>query len=183
METILRDTTPKTWWKFLPYLWGMETPKQTVQVRRLFWRFLPYLWGMETRKHLASEHACLSSYRTYEEWKRHRPISHVWPRHRSYRTYEEWKLRLFKRLAKWGFRFLPYLWGMETPLSIVYISNTNKSSYRTYEEWKLHYQWEDYKHLITFLPYLWGMETSPCLIQKVKCNFVLTVPMRNGNFV
>ena len=53
---------------FLPYLWGMETSSPGHQYKRTS-VFLPYLWGMETMKIRKLMKLCLSSYRTYEEWK------------------------------------------------------------------------------------------------------------------
>ena len=100
-----------------------------------------------------------SSYRTYEEWKQARnPISlpphpvltvpmrngnwtTQWKgRHlhfRSYRTYEEWKLNLFIALSQAFWKFLPYLWGMETSGTMNNLPTISQRSYRTYEEWKL----------------------------------------------
>jgi len=58
----------------------------------------------------------------------------------SYRTYEEWKPHYNHLLLLCKFKFLPYLWGMET--------------------FNVHFWIED---LFQFLPYLWGMETLRCL--------------------
>ncbi len=121
---------------------------------------------------------------------------------RSYRTYEEWKLDLCQELCvtrflvltvpmrngNFGFSgepggcnlvltvpmrngnlfifsgagrrdlFLPYLWGMETP-PLLLLSSPCFGSYRTYEEWKQGGK-------ITWWERI----------------YVLTVPMRNGNF-
>jgi len=82
---------------------------------------------------------------------------------RSYRTYEEWKLCT---RAQWKMilsEFLPYLWGMETSQNGLLFEaiGSNRSSYRTYEEWKLPTIYEATSYL----------------------SFVLTVPMRNGNFI
>ena len=105
------------------------------------------------------DHISYRSYRTYEEWKPYWDT--VLPQQviRSYRTYEEWK-RCENTGERWNnYRFLPYLWGMETSITETFIScaicvltvpmrNGNSvtpfplskdllSSYRTYEEWKL----------------------------------------------
>ena len=123
-------------------------------------RFLPYLWGMETR------------------WRR--------------RNFWTWR------------RFLPYLWGMET-WSYYVTPFTAESSYRTYEEWKQENRQQDLTNRLGsyrtyeewkprleerarevrrgFLPYLWGMETCVRLCTKRISTQVLTVPMRNGNFL
>ncbi len=79
-------------------------------------------------------------------------------RMRSYRTYEEWKRTWVDNLYR-KILFLPYLWGMETtdcghPQLLRCVC-----SYRTYEEWKLFV----YSYKLT------------------DKQFVLTVPMRNGN--
>jgi len=75
----------------------------------------------------------------------------------SYRTYEEWKLPKQKLCYHFWVPFLPYLWGMETPVFNP-LSFISKRSYRTYEEWKLVYSCMETLH-----------------------RSVLTVPMRNGN--
>ena len=119
----------------------------------------------------------------------------------SYRTYEEWKRTCFWWNRIWN-RFLPYLWGMETVLHTILQLINIHSSYRTYEEWKLQISPSNVQDLkvltvpmrngnslaITsaplttrpFLPYLWGMETRHFWYIK-RCGWVLTVPMRNGN--
>ncbi len=100
----------------------------------------------------------LSSYRTYEEWKLPEETNITMFENRSYRTYEEWKqyfnyLCLFNELR----------------------------SYRTYEEWKQETVIISFTHTLTFLPYLWGMETASPRTESDPLEYVLTVPMRNGN--
>ncbi len=78
--------------------------------------------------------------------------------------------------------FLPYLWGMETLHFSPTFQTHQAGSYRTYEEWKLRKLFYGQRSCYVFLPYLWGMET------KWTCGhawtiWVLTVPMRNGNFI
>jgi len=58
----------------------------------------------------------LCSYRTYEEWKRGTILVVLGSVSRSYRTYEEWKPCPRSGANSKGYRFLPYLWGMETEL-------------------------------------------------------------------
>jgi len=127
--------------------------------------------------------ASLGSYRTYEEWKLfshygggeapfcvltvpmrngNDPEGRRYPykKYGSYRTYEEWKLQqCFYRTRK-VFTFLPYLWGMETKEVRTRYSRSILGSYRTYEEWKRFF----------------NLPSSQSLL-------VLTVPMRNGNFL
>jgi len=91
---------------------------------------------METFQTLLALRALVSSYRTYEEWKR---VCQC----------------LLGIIVPW---FLPYLWGMETE-KCNGNGKLNECSYRTYEEWK---------H-----PYV--------ILNAAKQEFVLTVPMRNGN--
>jgi len=121
----------------------------------------------------------------------------------SYRTYEEWKLWSGISCHLALRKFLPYLWGMET-CNVWYCCCTLLTgSYRTYEEWKRKLVVAPGCPVSPFLPYLWGMETSEYLLDNpfVYCsyrtyeewkrsssrensftaNFVLTVPMRNGN--
>jgi len=125
--------------KFLPYLWGMETPLH-LHRNNLLATFLPYLWGMETWFLETWLCVCESSYRTYEEWK---PRISTWnsnAKHiRSYRTYEEWKLVPINRETLPSTTFLPYLWGMETHGTGGGRLIGTKGSYRTYEEWKRDY--------------------------------------------
>ena len=54
--------------------------------------------------------------------------------------------------------FLPYLWGMETPIHSTE-SLPPSRSYRTYEEWKPRLNSSFQNSKSGFLPYLWGMET------------------------
>ena len=77
---------------------------------------------------------------------------------RSYPTYEEWKPFNDWQTRKKIWKFLSYLWGMET-LQIHHNNRRVLSSYPTYEEWKL-------------------STSSPCLIFLF---IVLILPMRNGN--
>jgi len=102
----------------------------------------------------------MSSYRTYEEWKLRWFSKKYLPRTGSYRTYEEWKPKIKGIDISKGALFLPYLWGMETPLH------------------PLRWCWDR-----PFLPYLWGMETELGDDNQVTRPPVLTVPMRNGNEV
>ena len=145
--------------KFLPYLWGMETWECGWCHAPIF-KFLPYLWGMETaslQQHRIASYS--SSYRTYEEWK---------PRKNKKATWEKLVLTVpmrngnsyFLLCFSHVFRFLPYLWGMETIFP--YITRY---------------------HFFQFLPYLWGMETYTINYFFFTFFTVLTVPMRNGNVV
>ena len=123
----------------------------------------------------------LSSYRTYEEWKRIITDAEGRTFQSSYRTYEEWKPNAVWICRKWNWvltvpmrngnhqlnpspkpgppEFLPYLWGMETPVKQRREDIAQKSSYRTYEEWKLPIFMKCFYTVHQFLPYLWGMET------------------------
>ena len=77
---------------FLPYLWGMETRFSSP----LFSSFPPVLTVPMRNGNILTSHSLkridVSSYRTYEEWKRFRTETFL------------------GRVV----RFLPYLWGMET---------------------------------------------------------------------
>jgi len=75
METkLVFDDGNKKVFKFLPYLWGMETILKELP-SLLNVGFLPYLWGMETRPRVEiTQGKILGSYRTYEEWK----LDHEW---------------------------------------------------------------------------------------------------------
>jgi len=100
----------------------------------------------------------------------------------SYRTYEEWKRwRGRSKKGEWN-RFLPYLWGMETANNLegvfeffwvltVPMRNGNvakKVLFKTVmvvltvpmRNGNTPFLFFFCEHLLTFLPYLWGMETS-----------------------
>jgi len=98
--------------------------------------------------------------------------------------------------------FLPYLWGMETPLQYHQNFQDTVSSYRTYEEWKHNTASNiiiaskvltvpmrngnpfplflpSYSNLVLTVPMRNG-NSSPYRLDRVLSK-VLTVPMRNGN--
>jgi len=131
-----------------------------VKISHLFWnehKFLPYLWGMETCLTSKQDQTHPRSYRTYEEWKplKDGTISIVVTEFLPYLWGMETKPSAYEQNKK--VRFLPYLWGMETQDSHLHMKH-NQSSYRTYEEWK-----------------------PKNVLSTGKTNWVLTVPMRNGN--
>ena len=82
-------------WMFLSYLWGMETgPCYWSTLRYAVYSSYPTYWGMETRVVGMDVYwKNLSSYPTYEEWKRTYYPSLCSPSISpdSYPTYEEWK--------------------------------------------------------------------------------------------
>jgi len=157
----------------------METRKEVSCIITWFCWFLPYLWGMETWSKFRVFIAFLGSYRTYEEWK-HPKIP----------------VNLYISVL-----FLPYLWGMETNFDKLFF-HLFKRSYRTYEEWKLrnlsdvqaafessYRTYEEWKRRS-------GISTWKCNLSSYrtyeewkhrysdvhgKREWVLTVPMRNGN--
>jgi len=101
----------------------------------------------------------------------------------SYRTYEEWKLTSVVPVVEICLTFLPYLWGMETYCGGEWRKHGKKFlpylwGMETPSWWS---SWQQKQS--RFLPYLWGMETLHSTICKVNQSFVLTVPMRNGNYV
>jgi len=77
---------------------------------------------------------------------------------RSYPTYEEWK-PYKHRYFLIRFKFLSYLWGMETVVL---------TSFFIF-------------HFSQFLSYLWGMETDNVSLYTAATLWVLILPMRNGN--
>ena len=77
----------------------------------------------------------MSSYPTYEEWKRRIACGGQSGSAGSYPTYEEWKLSSSFIVLLRLYEFLSYLRGMETfcvPPSVL----SFMCSYPTYEEWK-----------------------------------------------
>ena len=115
---------------------------------------------METSLVMSSLSAlCVSSYRTYEEWKR-QALSSFKGRHKvltvpmrngniNGRKVSDWRRLVLtvpmrngnkaaqEKLEKEAGEFLPYLWGMETQGLNFCLPFVRFSSYRTYEEWKL----------------------------------------------
>jgi len=161
----------------------METQSCFRKVMSVF-VFLPYLWGMETRlaKHNRLRYV-IRSYRTYEEWKL---VSNSFsdvdtetvltvpmrngndtdcPRTLSLESVLTVPMRNGNTSRKWvschhHWRFLPYLWGMETSAPAEGTWDLFSRSYRTYEEWKHSSKCDGLYFGLQFLPYLWGMETA-----------------------
>jgi len=91
METKWEHGTPTLPQKFLPYLWGMETPHSEPPQKHHHRSYRTYEeWKPHDRDVLPNGQ--LSSYRTYEEWKRGTTDNLKESSPSSYRTYEEWKL-------------------------------------------------------------------------------------------
>jgi len=122
----------------------------------------------------------------------------------SYRTYEEWKRQKCTKNGNAWISFLPYLWGMETrsqsscvihyPLFLPYLWGMETCvfwvyrlwflcSYRTYEEWKRDNALRIFD--TSFRSYRTYEEWKRKHIQFgcAGAPSVLTVPMRNGNFL
>ncbi len=182
METSHTILLQEFYTRFLPYLWGMETrenhTKQSLKIRsyRTYEEWKPSKYidiilsgpvltvPMRNGNSLRAKRlgtGKLRSYRTYEEWKPESKPSISKILSSSYRTYEEWKLHIRRNELVRRFKFLPYLWGMETDLHIG-SEAFDVGSYRTYEEWKPRIVDDDELNRIMFLPYLWGMETHSC---------------------
>ena len=100
----------------------------------------------------------------------------------SYRTYEEWKRYWTPGIWKEFCWFLPYLWGMETTPFHRKCQYLFTSSYRTYEEWKRHLSifWWSSLRVLT-VPMRNGNHLNR---YRTRSSLrVLTVPMRNGNLL
>ena len=124
-------------YRFLSYLWGMETDSSIlIQQSLKNVLILPMRNGNSTSFSFSSRYF-ICSYPTYEEWKPKYSVNNRFP------------LKMF----------LSYLWGMETQLIQETYRYQQKSSYPTYEEWKLETATVSYNCWSTFLSYLWGMET------------------------
>jgi len=144
--------------KFLPYLWGMETPLQyqpyystssvlTVPMRngnsfQSFRRLLPRIvLTVPMRNGNSTYHRwCEGSKSVLTVPMRNgnsdEAFQYAIENIGSYRTYEEWKHWYRGPNNSVDSAFLPYLWGMETK---------QRRRGKHEESW--------------FLPYLWGMET------------------------
>ena len=145
-------------WKFLAYLWGIETrqaPYRGSGKRLVFsvpmrnwnastsrnskheFRFWTYLWAIETNK-------CKGIYHT-NKWF----LAYLWGIETEMNTM--WFRGCWKK-------FLAYLWGIETSLL--------RFSSPLYQE---------------FLAYLWGIETWQAHRSRHRHRHVFSVPMRNWN--
>ena len=167
---------------FLSYLWGMETIlRKTTFVISI--PFLSYLWGMETnRKRLLERYFVKVLILPMRNGNLLQLLPQPRERNCSYPTYEEWKLCQHTINNNVIYKFLSYLWGMET-ISEQEIILHQLSSYPTYEEWKptgTSIKMDSYRK---FLSYLWGMETNIYHTPLYKRIWVLILPMRNGNFI
>mgnify|MGYP007128598690 CR=1 FL=1 len=89
----------------------------------------------------------------------------------------------YLRFLSFPSSFLPYLWGMET---------FEHAQHGSRNPWFLPYLWgmetllvfcQLCRKFLWFLPYLWGMETLYMKEDIENMKIVLTVPMRNGNFI
>ena len=102
---------------FLSYLWGMETRFNFININLFIIVLILPMRNGNTFFIASCESLSFScSYPTYEEWKlRHPPLFFLLFL-RSYPTYEEWKQNNIISIFYYCFRFLSYLWGMETHL-------------------------------------------------------------------
>jgi len=144
---------------FLPYLWGMETESPLVCTVHVV-MFLPYLWGMETATNRPSKG---------RKWVLTVPM-------RNGNVYSEDELISRKLVLT-----VPMRNGNQYEQNVTVFSHY--SSYRTYEEWKRFHDgifWFDVPG--SYRTYeewklCWRSERTGEILK------VLTVPMRNGNFV
>jgi len=180
-KTMIRQATDIL---FLPYLWGMETYGGEIMRYRVIIVLTVPMRNGNCRTSSKQHRTRLScSYRTYEEWKLRDEdtawhcgttfLPYLWGMETCFWPFFKYLLffvltvpmrngNLLKRLGEACLcRFLPYLWGMETSIWKYTRKAWITSSYRTYEEWK--------RSLVSLL--------------FVGISSVLTVPMRNGNFL
>ena len=105
---------PLSHFKFLPYLWGIET-ERNYQTRSYWTQFLPYLWGIETFINTFYFFVCFLF------------LPYLW----GIETELSWHNSFNKT---W---FLPYLWGIETGVPFHSKKERCLNFYPTYEELKL----------------------------------------------
>jgi len=146
--------------KFLPYLWGMETPLH-LHRNNLLATFLPYLWGMETGLF-------------FFLWEAHREVLTVPMRNGNGQFIRDYR-------KKYSVLTVPMRNGNVSGLAAIFVIRA--CSYRTYEEWKL--RTSSFKSRISKCSYRtyeeWKLGIKYSL---VSCwPQVLTVPMRNGNTI
>ena len=139
------------------------------------YRFLPYLWGIETRMIRRTKKSKSTIFtlpmRHWNEWSTFfLPISNT----HFYPTYEALKLRNSKSRFSHRFRkFLPYLWGIETRKDWRPRFARLSDFYPTYEALKQMMKRRKRRMKIRFLPYLWGIETYwGSIICKRGCRFL-----------
>ena len=167
---------------FLPYLWGMETGLSRA-IWSSFWGFLPYLWGMETFCIRSSLwlYLCVltvpmrngNSHGLLLRMIRIQFLPYLW----GMETIEMHSERPDNEQ-----RFLPYLWGMETLMNRLYLNHCS-SSYRTYEEWKPNFANDNKCSNICSYRTYEEWKPRSYLFSLYTVSYVLTVPMRNGNYV
>jgi len=114
-QNVTRHISPETTW-FLPYLWGMETTKRAGRkYRSPCVLTVPMRNGNTPCLRSFSKRGCLSSYRTYEEWKRPNAPSSILPSTVLTVPMRNGNASLLNSLTT-TVTFLPYLWGMETTI-------------------------------------------------------------------
>ena len=123
------------------------------------WMFLLYLWGIETgdwNKRCSPYSG--SFYFTYEELKLAKIVAKIVQRIVFTLPMRNWNWRLEQKMFSVLWKFLLYLWGIETIINVE-LYYYQHSFYFTYEELKR---------------FKIGMDS--CLVNKV-----FTLPMRNWN--
>ena len=170
-----------SWPRFLNFLWGMETrvPPWEENSNKGFWT--SYEGWKRSRSNWAKP-AIMGFWTSYEGWKlvcakcfiafigivfelpmRDGNIS-IFSSYTAFRfgfwtSYEGWKPVYTIYLYTNPVKFLNFLWGMETLLSVMPMPPR-----------------------IKFLNFLWGMETDPQLCRLHFLDRVFELPMRDGNF-
>jgi len=125
-------------YKFLLYLWGIETSSQHTYEETSFYKFLLYLWGIETRYLsvllLVFYFIFTLPMRNWNVGEETLIKSGVLIFTLPMRNWNIVRVILF---AMFPFRFLLYLWGIETSGAMLFIL----------------------PYFLLFLLYLWGIET------------------------
>ena len=98
-------------------------------------------------------------YSTYEELKLSSEVEGANHKMYFYSTYEELKRLTSLKLSRGWYKFLLYLWGIETFNTLLLRQDRSLDFYSTYEELKRKRKFSQFKECKSFLLYLWGIET------------------------
>ena len=155
-------------WRRMTIHWVFIVPMRNWNMLYLIYNainqilFLSYLWGIETiEKAVAKYKVCKVFIVPMRNWNQIIKQYNSTDRKSFYRTYEELKRERDSRRHRSVYKFLSYLWGIETLTLFICKIFIFNCFYRTYEELKL--------------------SLNNCMGKAVVVVFI--VPMRNWNII
>ena len=169
---------------FVSYLWGIETTQFSRRRRSLQRRFVSYLWGIETPSKMLSFWPTLYRlYRTYEELKQPLPVMDC--RNIAEFVSYLWGIETWSLACVTSFqacRFVSYLWGIETAPRSPSASERPTGLYRTYEELKPEREYRLIRPnpIVCIVP-MRNWNISFLIRSSFVSSAVCIVPMRNWN--